>query len=483
MCSNSRWRAVVVWCAAAVLQSWSNNAIWADTQSKTSVRLRGPLHEAFAAPLAGANEPGKIVEGRPGRPLEELPAVIKPSSPRAVWIPGYWGWDPYEREFIWVSGVWRMPPPGMRWVPGYWTEHNKGCRWVRGFWYSIKEARLHYMPSPPVERRQESPAPSTAADEFRVPGYWSNKQGEYHWTSDFAAPHKQGWVWIGSHWAWTPRGALFLPGYWDYALANRGVAFAPVRLNADVQTRSGRTAVFAPTVAINLDKLPEAMFVAAGLSHYYFGDYFGGDLRDELRPWYKPDASGDMDPNFAYQRWQRRDQPDWPQALAERYRERRENASSRPAVDFDERSLLPSSTPSLGFSILTLGHSPHANGSLTQMPPEAVRQVAQNSLSVNSLAAQRATFEAAGPATTKTPLVFDLPPPQAPVDRTRLPSQLPSATAGQYVPGVAGREVPGATNRGMPGTSGRTVPGVDVRVPGVTAPGVLPGADTGLERK
>ena len=109
--------------------------------AKEQVLLRGPLHEAFAAPLAGADQPAAIVADRPGPTLDELPTAVKPAASNAVWIPGYWGWEPAAEEFVWVPGIWRVPPPGMRWVPGYWSTVEGGFRWVRGFWYPVMEPR------------------------------------------------------------------------------------------------------------------------------------------------------------------------------------------------------------------------------------------------------------------------------------------------------------------------------------------------------
>jgi hypothetical protein len=327
-------------------------------------------------------------------------------------------------------------------------------------------------------------------DEFRVRGHWSYRRGEFVWDSDFTAAHKQGWVWIRSHWAWTPRGALYLPGYWDYALANRGIAFAPLSLDGSLEwgEKAERGQRFSPTVAVNLAKLSEAAFIAPGLGHYYFGDYFGGDPHNEMRPWFEPDSFDEVDPNFAYERWQRREQSDWRETLVEHYRERRSQPALRPPVELGAASDLEPTTPGLDISVGRLGRSSDADRSseagrpLVRLTPEAVQQAAHNAAVVKMLAEQRANLEAAQTDGKKAPLVFALPPPVAPLDRVSRPAQPPSATAGQYVPGVTGREMPGAANRSVPGTTGRTVPGVDIRVPGATAPGVLPGADTGLKK-
>ena len=35
-------------------------------------------------------------------------------------------------------------------------------------------------------------------------------------------------VWIGAALRWTPAGYVFVDGYWDYPLEDRGLLFAPV---------------------------------------------------------------------------------------------------------------------------------------------------------------------------------------------------------------------------------------------------------------
>lgn len=56
-------------------------------------------------------------------------------SPRHVWVDGYYRWDRYHRNRVWVRGYWVVPPPGYTvWVPGYWG-YRSGVRiWIDGFW-------------------------------------------------------------------------------------------------------------------------------------------------------------------------------------------------------------------------------------------------------------------------------------------------------------------------------------------------------------
>src|SRR5437867_2448331 len=74
------------------------------------VLARGPVHEAFATPTTEP-APTKSVSKPPPKPIEEMPPEQKPDGD-VVWINGYWAWDDDRNDFLWVSGIWRTPPPG-----------------------------------------------------------------------------------------------------------------------------------------------------------------------------------------------------------------------------------------------------------------------------------------------------------------------------------------------------------------------------------
>ncbi len=72
------------------------------------------------------------VRFRPPAPLKE---VIPPRpSPLAVWISGYWMFDPVLMEWVWVPGYWELTPIGSVWVPGYWTFRDGFYVWISGHW-------------------------------------------------------------------------------------------------------------------------------------------------------------------------------------------------------------------------------------------------------------------------------------------------------------------------------------------------------------
>ena len=94
----------------------------------------GPVHEAFAQPVRLPTTPPPVVDEVPPEPLDEQIPDEKPDLDGVQWIPGYWDYFPPEKDYIWVSGIWRVPPPDRQWVPGYWNEDKGKSQRVRGYW-------------------------------------------------------------------------------------------------------------------------------------------------------------------------------------------------------------------------------------------------------------------------------------------------------------------------------------------------------------
>ncbi|MCA1685377.1 MAG: hypothetical protein LC745_05225, partial [Planctomycetia bacterium] len=86
----------------------------------------GPLHEAFLSP-AKDRDPVHV-DKAPPPPIVERPGV-DPPDPKAQWIEGYWEWDQARKDFTWVTGTWRVSPPGRFFVNGYWKRDDQG--WYR----------------------------------------------------------------------------------------------------------------------------------------------------------------------------------------------------------------------------------------------------------------------------------------------------------------------------------------------------------------
>ncbi len=231
---------------------------------------RGPVHEGYAEAVDLQPLPTPAVPKAPPAPLQEMPPDQKPAGDNVIWIPGYWGWDADRNDFVWVSGFWRVPPPGKTWVPGSWRQVSGGWQWTHGLWAQPEQTQLQYVPAPPAPVESGPSVPAPQLDCIFVPGTWVYKT-TWAWRPGYWIDPRPGYVWVPARYRWTPAGYVFLDGYWDYALAGRGLLFAPVYVPRVVYARPF---VWTPTVAISYQSLFGALFVYRPAGHYYYGDYF-----------------------------------------------------------------------------------------------------------------------------------------------------------------------------------------------------------------
>ena len=296
----------------------------------------GPIHEAFAETIAYDPEPGIIVPKAPPERIKELPPDQKPDGD-VEWIPGYWGWDDDRNGFIWISGTWRVAPPGRQWIPGYWTSFQDGYQWISGYWAPENDNTTAYLPEPPesVEVGPNVNAPSP--DQTWIPGCWIWYNNAYAWRPGYWAAMRPDWVWVPAHYVWTPRGYVFVGGYWDFAVGSRGVLFAPVAFGVSVVLGSGF--YFTPTFMINVGIFSDCLFLRPRYHHYYFGDYYATRYyRKGIFPWFSPHARRyGYDPIYAHQRWKHRNNPHWEKNLQKTYQLRRKSKAIRPPRTFREQ--------------------------------------------------------------------------------------------------------------------------------------------------
>ncbi|MCI0682306.1 MAG: hypothetical protein L0Y71_09395 [Gemmataceae bacterium] len=273
------------------------------------VQARGPIHEAFATPTAEA-KPTYGVPKKPPEPIEEMPPDEKPEGD-VVWIGGYWAWDDDRADYLWVSGCWRVTPPGKDWVPGYWREVSGQHQWVPGFWRTADEeqaADVTYYPEPPPPPQVAPPPPATDPDMFYVPGYWMWVGDHYVWRAGYYTRARPGYVYVASHYRWAPSGFVFVAGYWDYDIPRRGVLYAPVVVDTVVV---GPRFVYTPYYAVSDTILVDAYFVRPGFCHYYYGDYYGPryvSIGFECGYHY---SRRHYDAIVVYNRWEHRHTPGW----------------------------------------------------------------------------------------------------------------------------------------------------------------------------
>src|SRR3990172_13110139 len=178
---------VCKWCMVAALVAVGTNlglhkAIGAqpgpaDPEEGVQVLTRGPVHEAFAETVAFDPEPGIVVRKAPPNAIEEIPPDQRPEGVNVAWIPGYTAWDDERNDYLWVSGVWRSPPPGRQWMSGYWGRTQQGFQWTSGYWGDAQVNEIEYLPEPPetVEVGPSIPAPSS--EHNWIPGSWVWQQG------------------------------------------------------------------------------------------------------------------------------------------------------------------------------------------------------------------------------------------------------------------------------------------------------------------
>ncbi len=189
----------------------------------------GPLHEAFLSPT---REPGTDRAPKsPPNPIQERPGVDAPSD-KATWIPGYWNWNGAKKDFVWVTGTWRVPPPGRFWVNGYWQRDTDGWYRVPGFWSDRQTDRINWRKNgPPEDRPEENVGEAPGEDYFYIPGQYIPDGEGVKWTAGFWSEAHPGWSWVPGQWIKQPEGWNYQDGYWDRTLEDRGTLFAPVQVD------------------------------------------------------------------------------------------------------------------------------------------------------------------------------------------------------------------------------------------------------------
>jgi hypothetical protein len=298
------------------------------------VLTRGPVHEAFAETVTFDPEPGLVTPKAPPAAIEELPPEQRPEGTNVAWIPGYWAWDDERMDFLWVSGIWRALPPGRQWVPGYWGRAGDGAQWTSGYWADGNAKDVEYLPEPPATVEAGPNVPAASADAIWLPGCWLWQQNRYAWRPGYWANGNSDWDWVPAHYVWTPRGYVFVDGYYDYTVAQRGVLFAPVYFNSNVYLQRGFS--YSPLTVINPAVFARHLFLRPSYGHYYFGDYYGSNyLSNGFSPWFSFFSSrSGYDPFYAQQHWQHRSDGQWNRQVQADFTHRRDYEEARPARTF-----------------------------------------------------------------------------------------------------------------------------------------------------
>ena len=411
------------------------------SQEQPEVLTRGPVHEAFAQPMAAQNQPGVVVAGQPPANVTETPPAERPAGGTSIWVPGYWSWDSERSNFIWVSGCWRVAPPRMTWVPGYWARTGSGWQWVSGFWTPVTSQEIAYLPAPPAVTDIQPAGPPPTADDFWVPGCWYWYQTRYVYRSGYWLHQQPGWVWSPSHCIWTPRGYIFVDGHWDYAMEDRGVLFAPVCFPGRVS--AGVSFSFSPSITVDIGVLSASLFACPRYSHYYFGDYYDDAyVRIGIYPWFDCVTIGTWyDPIFVYARWDNHHNhhdEHWEDHQRHDYQQRHDDRNLRPPRTYREQEARVARLPEaqrheqqMARPLSTIVSAPATAGKFEHVNVDAHQKVVKQAEDTHAFRTARSGWEtvtspasrAAPAATAPIQGTVARPPPQ------RSPSAQPRDTA------------------------------------------------------
>ncbi len=313
-----------------VVQSTAAEAAGVMAEEGAEVLTRGPVHEAFAETVTFKPVTGALVSRAAPALVEELPPDQRPDGNNVTWIPGYWAWDDEGSEFLWVSGIWRNLPPGRQWMPGYWSETGAEFQWVSGYWADAAAEEVEYLAEPPATIEAGPNIRRPSVDHSWMPGSWIWYQTNYRWRPGYWEMAQPDWVWVPSYYVWTPRGYIYVDGYYDYAVARRGMIFAPVRFRADYYSRPGY--FYRPYTVININLFTDHLFLRPRHRHYYFGDYYAEEYRRSgYYSCHSYNSGGyGYDPIYAHARWTHRHDDRWERRVEENYAFYRDNRDERP---------------------------------------------------------------------------------------------------------------------------------------------------------
>ena len=371
------------------------------------VLTRGPVHEAFAGIVTFNPEPGVVVTKGPPAIIEEMPPEEKPEGDHVTWIPGYWAWDDERRDFLWVSGTWRALPPGREWMAGYWGRTPQGFQWTSGYWADTTVRETTYLPAPPATVEVGPNIAPPSLDYGWSPGSWVWYQSRYAWRPGYWVQGRADWDWTPAHYVWTPRGYIFVGGFWDYPVERRGILFAPVYFESGVYAVRGYS--YSPTIVINLGVFSDHLFLRPRYCHYYFGDYYApsyvqGGFYASFS--FQTGRHG-YDPIYSHQRWEHRQDREWERRTEIAYQNRRDHEGARPPRTWAaQRSMSPTATETkenrvmMATPIDQLAKGKDASVRLQPVTTQERQQLVQRGQEVQQSRDQRRALEAKAVDTT-----------------------------------------------------------------------------------
>ncbi|MFO0904870.1 MAG: hypothetical protein U0939_17830 [Pirellulales bacterium] len=152
----------------------------------------------------------------------------------------------------------------------------------------LSGATADRLPPPDIEESPPQVKP-TGNHVIWIPGYW--------------VPYQAGWIWTPARYVLAASGCVFVPGYWDHNLYARAQLFAPIRVRTAAALAQPLRAT--PAHLLDVNQLQLHLFVRAGASNYFYGDYYDARYAQVgMRPWHSQRfAPGLTDPLLGYTTW------------------------------------------------------------------------------------------------------------------------------------------------------------------------------------
>ncbi|MBV8778722.1 MAG: YXWGXW repeat-containing protein [Alphaproteobacteria bacterium] len=97
------------------------------TSTSVTTQTPGEPVQPYAEPVAApAMTPPQPMPG---------PYMQPGFTPRTVWIPGAYEWDPVRQNYVWSDGRFvEAPTDTVQWVPGHWQQTPTAWIWIEGRW-------------------------------------------------------------------------------------------------------------------------------------------------------------------------------------------------------------------------------------------------------------------------------------------------------------------------------------------------------------
>jgi hypothetical protein len=227
-----------------------------------------PVHEAFMTKSADEMILTAIRKAPPQAHEEAAP--LSPHQ-EAVWLPGYWKWSPDNSSFVWISGVWRVPPPGMAWISGKWIETRSGWVWNRGFWYPQDAENFVIIEKAPPAPLDEKVSKAPSKVDFWVKGHWSYdyKKSRFEWFQGKWAERQEKWILTPGRYIAHGGGFVYVPAYWDWRLEDRGEAYPCQWEGDEMKTQMGKPLGMHEILAYYYLYWPDYAAFFEHFSHYY----------------------------------------------------------------------------------------------------------------------------------------------------------------------------------------------------------------------